>query len=162
MPQLVPGAPMTESLTSELVSEVASVRERAPSLEIVCPPLRPNTRLAIATILSVQDVAPEKSAMLRTSVFRALWQDGLDISSPGVLAELLRRAGLDQRDLPGPYFESAAECFGEWDRANYRRIPVMRAPTGATYLGLGDETALNLYMGSALFDITRDGSCSPR
>lgn len=162
MPELLPGAPMSREQDMELTSEVESVRERAPSVVIERPPLRPNTELAIGIILSVEDAFPAKVALLRTAVFRALWQRGLDISKPLVLEELVRSCGLSPSALPAPYTAQARACFDEWDRANYRRIPVLRAPTGATYLGLGDSQRLGLFMGSALFDIEVPGTCTPR
>lgn len=161
MPDLVPGVSMSEELDQELSTEVACVRERAPTISICRPPLRPNTRLAIATLLSVEDVFPDKASELRTAVFRALWQEGLDISNSDVLRGLLDKGNIDMDELPAPYYSKAKECFDEWDQANYRRIPALRAPTGTTYLGLGDAEALKLFMGSALFDMTRPGNCTP-
>lgn len=161
MPELLRGTPMSEEQDMELTSEVDSVRERAPNVRIERPPLRPNTELAIGIILSVEDTFPETVAPLRTAVFRALWQRGLDISNPLVLEDLIRSCGLSPSALPAPYTAQARTCFDDWDQANYRRIPVLRAPTGATYLGLGDSKKLSLFMGSALFDIEAAGSCTP-
>ena len=160
MPELAPALSNSDEVQQELTREVAVVRERAPEVEICRPPLRPNTRLAIATLLSVEEALPDRAAELRTLVFRALWRRGQDISDPDVLASLLEEAGIDAALVPAPNVSLAQECFDEWNQAKYCRIPTLRAPTGATYLGLGDAKALHLFMGSALFDMARPGSCS--
>tara|TARA_R110002096_G_scaffold44526_6_gene120142 strand:+ start:40230 stop:40838 length:609 start_codon:yes stop_codon:yes gene_type:complete len=160
MPELAPALSESDEVQAELSREIASVRDRAPEIEISRPPNRPNSRLAIATLLSVEEAFPDRAAELRTLVFRALWQRGQDISSPAVLANVLKEAGIEAAFVPAPNVSLAQECFEEWDQAKYCRIPALRAPTGATYLGLGDAKALHLFMGSALFDMARPGSCT--
>ncbi len=161
MPELAAGRPLSSSQSELLTSEVTQVRERAPDVSIERPPTRPNTLLAISILLAIEENDPETSAKLRTCFFRALWQRGLDLSDPAILNSLIRSCGVDPKRLPAPDFKAASAAFSEWNTANYRRIPVLSAPTGAVYLGLGDSHKLDVFMGSALFDSQGSGSCFP-
>lgn len=141
-----------------LDSEVAAVRGRAPEVGVVRPPMRPNTRLALSALELLTARNREHARKLRGLLFRALWREGIDISDRSALAVLLSGfdVGLAELDQAAG---AVAEHTATWRARGWNRIPVIEAATGTTYMGLGERRLLEVFMGSALFDVDRGGSC---
>ena len=78
---------------AELADEVFTVRHRAPEIPIALPPARPNTALANGVLTEILKIEPSKADNFRCLVYKALWVDGLDISSPEVLHGLCLESG---------------------------------------------------------------------
>lgn len=134
--------PMVDSATpsfeeqAQLTSEVASVRKRAPEVRIITPSSRPNTALASRFMAAAEAYCPEKVDTLRRLIYRALWQEGRDISDADVMDDLLVEAGIEE--LPG--LSEAEETMRFWqedweDGGFDRRIPSMDNDVGGRILG---------------------------
>lgn len=67
--------------------ELNEVRRAAPEIELNTPPGLPNSNLASRTFAALP---PERRIAFLHRVYRALWVDGLDISSPAVIDEMTR------------------------------------------------------------------------
>lgn len=69
--------------------ELAEVRLHAPEIELNAPPGLPNSRLASGVFAGLP---PEQGIEFLHSVYRALWVQGQDISSPAVIEQLAGRS----------------------------------------------------------------------
>lgn len=160
MPDLIPLARATGSLRDDLVNEVAIVNTRVHGIELSVPDYRPNTQRALAMLLSAEEHCPDVAAEMRMALFRTLWRDNRDISDPQVLQTVAEIFSDELGSEFSDYNSSVAAHTEEW--REYDRIPALKSPTGATYLGLGDKHALSIFMGSALFDMEREYACYPK
>ena len=79
----------------ELSREVADLRRRTPSTQINVPMFRPNSGAAALLMHAVGKSEPDKASLLRRDIYRALWIDGEDISSPEILARLLAQLEIE-------------------------------------------------------------------
>ena len=164
MPELVIGEIADDNVRDDLINEVGILNTRVENIKLRVPDYRPNTSRALAMLLAAEERCPEIAPDLRMAVFRALWRDNKDISDPEVLQAI---AGDYTGDLAGTadtdfsaYALQVERNTQEWRQ--FDRIPTLKAPTGATYLGLGDQQALSVFLGSALFDTERDFACFPK
>ncbi|MGB0638919.1 MAG: protein kinase domain-containing protein, partial [Myxococcota bacterium] len=135
-----------------LSTEVHEVHHRAPDVGLILPPQRCRSTIATRLAVYVQRYAPEKAGAFRHAVYKALWQQGLDIGERSVLVDLL-----DMHALPP---ELVDECATEpmeltawqsdWDSADFDHcIPVLTHPASERVLiGLADErTLLKFFLG---------------
>lgn len=127
-----------------VASEVHTVRQRAREINIVTPPIRPNTALATQYLLTIQEQDSDLANRFRTQLYRALWQEGLNISRLDVIQECLQYASthasnIEKCQLPLPS-ESATALMREWQQlwesGDYSlRIPCALAQDGSALLG---------------------------
>ena len=140
-------------LLAALAGEVAELRRRAPSIQINLPLLRPNTAAAVALANSVNAADPERAALLRRRIFRALWIDGEDISRPELLAAMLEDLEIEPPDMQA---SAAIDWRREWDsRPEFdHNIPIVVSASGETVVGfpLEPELAAFLDTGSMVSD----------
>lgn len=137
-------------LLSELTTEVAEVRRRAPSIEINVPMLRPGSAAAAALVYAISREDPIEAARLRRRIYRALWIDGQDISDPHTLAALLLELDIE---LASPYALSNAELSAwqsEWANNTEfdRNLPVVISESGETVIGFPLEPELDAFLNS--------------
>lgn len=120
---------------AQLTAEVASVRKRAPEVQIVSPGARPNSALA-AQYLAAAERRGDAVDLLRTLIFRAVWRDVRDISDAWVLDELVHHSGLDRIE-PGTDTDVVlADWQQVWELGGFdRRIPCMENEGGGRLLG---------------------------
>lgn len=121
---------------AQLTSEVASVRKRAPEIQIVTPTSRPNTALACRMVAAAEAHAPDRVPAFRRLIYRALWQEGQDISDAEVMDAMLVRSGIEQ--LPGLSEAEETMRFWQqsWEEGGFdRRIPSMDNDVGGRMLG---------------------------
>ncbi|WP_432471641.1 diguanylate cyclase [Amphritea sp. HPY] len=131
----------------ELTSEVATVRHRAPDISIALPPSRPNTEQANVIAESLRQIRNDISEQFRKLVYRALWQDGLDISTPKVLQQLLEQAGSHQPEFNPVVKETLSDWQKNWEQGRYdQRIPVMQHPKGEPLIGLASIQDILSYL----------------
>jgi diguanylate cyclase (GGDEF)-like protein len=135
-------------LLSELTTEVAEVRRRAPSTKINIPLIRPGTAAATTLISAIQKQNPYIAARLRRAIFRALWLDGRDISDPDLLAGLLQ-----DLDITAPGFDADLQAElsvwqNEWrNNAEYdRNTPIVVSSHGETVVGFPLEPELDSFL----------------
>ncbi|MDJ0879578.1 MAG: diguanylate cyclase [Halieaceae bacterium] len=121
---------------TQLTAEVASVRKRAPEVQIITPPARPGTRLANLFLAAAELAAAPGLPTFRTLVFRALWRDGEDISDIAVLKRLAEKAGLDIPTLGDDEQKLTGAWQQIWATGDFdRRVPSMENGFGGRMLG---------------------------
>jgi diguanylate cyclase (GGDEF)-like protein len=79
---------------NKLINQVNIIRKRAQEVDIVTPLFRPNTGLANRIVYLMRNQSKPKLVQCRTLIYRALWLDGLDISTHQVLKEIVKTAQL--------------------------------------------------------------------
>ena len=123
---------------SELASEVSEVRRRMPATEIRVPVFRPNSSLASKIMVMASRIAPDTAASMRRSIYRALWKDAMDISSPEVLEELMRAHELELSFDEDVVERELSTWQRLWDGTDHfeRNIPITLGESGATIIGL--------------------------
>ena len=117
---------------TQLINEVGVVRKRAPEVTIVTPAFRPKTELSNSLVLELdrREVAGTKLSELRTLIYRAYWQQGLDISDPDVLKDLCRQAELDYpaQEFVEPCKDELKQWQQQWEGERFHcRLPAMMA-----------------------------------
>lgn len=133
-----------------LSTEVVEVHHRAPDVTLVLPQQRCRSTVATRLQTYVQREHPEKQHAFRRDVFRALWQDGLDIGEESALKALL-----DRHEVPDLFLQFCEQeplelqaWQEEWEQADYdRSIPVLAHPeSGRVLIGLPEERVLKEFM----------------
>ncbi|MEP5764937.1 MAG: diguanylate cyclase [Halieaceae bacterium] len=153
-------SPSFQELT-QLTAEVASVRKRAPEVQIVTPASRPNTEAANLLIAACELRGDPGIGNLRTLIYRALWRNGDDISDPVVLTRLVYDAGLDALQ-PGAREEQLTAAWQQlWEKGQFdRRIPCMENAQGGRMLGFPAIPRLMPFLQGQHDDAdTRGASC---
>ncbi len=121
---------------TQLTAEVASVRKRAPEVQIITPPSRPNTQLANLMIAAAELRGDANLPTFRTLVYRALWREGEDISQREILDGLARQAGLEELDFGDDERKLTGAWQQLWEKGNFdTRIPSMENFQGGRMLG---------------------------
>ena len=168
---------------SMLANEVFAIHHRAPDVSVSLPKRRPGSSLATRLVMAVSQYASDKAPEFRLALYRALWQDGLDLSQPGVLESSLRKAGLEKFldadpraetnngnpmerwefwKLLGPEPKELVLWQNRWetDEAFDRRIPLIEnTQTNALLLGLPSEEALYQFLLSRREHFVNDDVC---
>lgn len=156
----------SESVSAEqqalLKHEYSLVTQRAPDIRIECPEFCVNTRLAILTLISVQRYFPEHAASYQTALYRAYWQQGLDISDPQVLYDLLLAIGLPEVNVSQASREQQAAWQAEWEFGDFdHRIPALRSPDNQILLGLQHlDNIRSFFLHSSVDDHSYGESCN--
>ena len=145
----------------ELETEMVAIAQRAPDVVVNAPPFRPRSGPGIALLAEALRHAPEQTTALRRSLFRALWQDGINIADPDVLAHLADEAGLGGLRSGHRAHAQAAAWTDDWRTQRYNRIPTVVSQHGATLLGLPTAERLDLFLRSGHFGSSTDDVCRP-
>ena len=66
---------------SLLANEVFAIHHRAPDVEVSLPKRRPGSSLATRLVMAISQYASDKAPELRLALYRALWQNGLDLAN---------------------------------------------------------------------------------
>jgi diguanylate cyclase (GGDEF)-like protein len=133
-----------------LSSEVFEVHHRAPDIELMLPPQRCRSTVATRLSVYVERFAPAQVHSFRQALYRALWQEGLDIGAVNVLQGLLTAHSLPL-SLLDECSEEPMELTSwqqEWDSADFdHSIPVLTHPaSGRVLIGLPDERTLTEFL----------------
>lgn len=121
---------------AELSDEVVTVRKRASNVHISLPSFRPNTELATKLTVAAFIVDQEKASILRTLIYQAYWQDGLDVSKRSVLDPIIKRSGFDEVILSEIVDAIVTHYQMNWEQGDFaRRIPSMKSVEGNVFLG---------------------------
>lgn len=121
------GRPLTGPLADDLASELAVIRARlAPGerLRLHEPAVLVNTARAVAAYAAVP---PGRRGLVRWEVFRAYWEDGVDIAAPGAVPAL---------GDPDAGTAEAARWRAEWASVAEGVVPTMVLPDGTAARGL--------------------------
>jgi diguanylate cyclase (GGDEF)-like protein len=146
---------------TQLTAEVASLRKKAPEIQMVTPPFRPNTGLANEFLAACELRRPSQVARLRNQIFRGLWRNGEDISRPDVLVGLARQAGAGTLE-PGRDDEELSSVWQSlWEEGRFdRRIPSMENSSGGRILGFPAIPRLMSFLqGQVDEDVLLGASC---
>ena len=142
--------PAPPDLAAELKRETEILTQIAPELPMRELTAKPNTRPAILGTITALRIDQTKGKQLKSSLYRAVWRDGLDVSSPSVLTELAAAAGFDPDEL-APTPEDAAKLMSwreSWAETNIGAVPMIVDPTRHTALpGLQTTEALAALLG---------------
>ena len=168
---------------SLLANEVFAIHHRAPDVAVSLPKRRPGSSLATRLVMAISQYASDKAPELRLALYRALWQNGLDLSQPDVLETSLREAGLGKfLDLDSKTETSNGNPMERWefwkllgpepkelivwqnrwetDESFDRRIPLIEnTQTNALLLGLPSEEALYQFLLSRRAHFVNDDVC---
>lgn len=152
----------TDADRRELIREVDDLNTQAPDIALVLPPTRPNSRLASKLLATVMRSCPEKAAAFRTAVYRALWQQGEDISAPAILEELLLSIGLPRLQAISAADNDLLSWRTAWELGQFSsNIPSLESSSGFKLLGLPPREQLEKFVlqGKAKVTGFKDASC---
>lgn len=115
------------ALAAELERETATLSQLAPDLPLRRLTGKPNTRAAILAAIVALRINRERGHEFKLSLYRAVWQQGQDISDLGVLAELFQGAGFEPDDLSlGPEEEATyLNWRAQWAATNTGAVPLI-------------------------------------
>ena len=132
----------------ELTREVAELRRRAPSIQVVVPLFRPDSALASQLLDAVSKQFPARASPLRHAIFRALWVDGLDISRAEILDSLLAQLDIDLALSSITASDDLSAWQHEWDSDSEfkRNLPIVISKQGEKVIGFPLETELNAFL----------------
>ncbi len=157
---LTPEKAAAPAAFAEMKAEYDKVLEKScGDVALTLPAKRPSSALAIATLLRVESITPERLGEARTRLFRALWREGLDFSRPEVIREKLHDFDLGNFNDMNAELAVVRERTRKWLSGEINYIPAILSPTGVNYIGMGTKKALKVFFGSALFDSHHEGVC---
>ncbi|MDP1891156.1 MAG: DsbA family protein [Gemmatimonadaceae bacterium] len=125
-------------LMRALEDDVDAVRRMAPDVAITPPPLKPNTRRAIAAVATVHGQHVPRAAEFRRALGAALWVSGEDISDGAVINSVASWAGVPGWvDLDGPAGRRLADEWDmDWMTLRLGGVPRLVRPDGRVLWGL--------------------------
>lgn len=159
-PELPLIARQAHPLSQTIPEELATLKEREPSLVIANPGVRPNVRRALDFLVAVQTEKPDAFWPTLLMFYRALWQDGSDISKKRVVVQLAERAKVADVEVTSAHQERRRTYTREWLAGPFEeRLPVARSKHGPVLLGLNDEQRFVLFLKSGLISVRGGLSC---
>lgn len=146
---------------AELTSEIKQLNLIAPELSIQIPPSRPNSHNAIKSICDAQTTDRKRAIHFRTIVYRALWQDGVDISNMATLNRLRAAAELPPYVSSNQPRDDMTQWQREWEQGEFARItPSLVTANNNKILGLPANDLLEAMLsGSVPNDIDEGAFC---
>ncbi len=146
----------------ELIREVDDVAVKAPDISLILPPTRPNSRQASKLLATIMRSSPEKAVKFRTAVYRALWQQGDDISTSEVLEKILLAVGLPRLQPISAADNDLLSWHTAWELGQFaRNIPSLESSNNFKLLGLPATEQLEKFLSSGKAKVTsfKDASC---
>jgi predicted DsbA family dithiol-disulfide isomerase len=139
-----PAARPSRAVAEQVSREVGEVREAAPEVRVEVPERLPSSNLALAAYAAAVHADPRAAARFRLLAFRALWQDGRDISRPEVVGALLEEAGLPAQ------LSAAEEVPVAWEEgfasSGLPGVPAAVREDGTRMLGIVPLAELKAYL----------------
>lgn len=120
--------------------DVDAVKQQAPEVEIAAPPVKPNSRRAIAAIAAVHRQHAPRASAFRQALSAALWVRGEDISDGKVINAVASWSGIPGWvDLDGPAgHRMADEWEMDWVTKRLGGVPRLVRPDGRVLWGLAN------------------------
>ena len=146
-----------------LTSEIASVRRRAPEVDIATPTFRPNTAHVNRVLVTASRADAQRARRLRTALYRALWRDGEDISDPAVIDRHLGAVGFDS--LPPLHsVDSLLDAWqSQWEEGEFsKRIPSTVSSSGRVLVGFAPFDDLLRFLNDGEFESSEGETCELR
>ncbi len=138
-----PGLPVPSRLGDRrimraLEDDVDAVRRLAPDVAIAPPPVKPNTRRAIAAVATVYGQHAPRAAAFRRALGAALWVRGEDIADGAVINAMALWARVPGWvDLDGPAGHRLADEWDmDWMTLRLGGVPRLVRPDGRVLWGL--------------------------
>lgn len=109
---------------------------------------RPSSAAASSLVYAIGRDDPIEAARLRRRIYRALWVDGQDISSPGTLASLLQELDIELPSHAKLSNEELTAWPSEWANNTEfnRNLPVIISESGETVIGFLLEPELDAFL----------------
>jgi predicted DsbA family dithiol-disulfide isomerase len=134
------------TFASELAREVQFVQRLAPEVPIALPRGKPNTAPAIVAVAAAMDRDPSKAHLFATSLYRAFWQHGTDISNPSVIQDLARGAGVPDLSITAHAVERVTAWYEAWMDRGVGSVPDLIRQDGESITGLVDVDTLRRFV----------------
>ena len=153
--ELHPGISPKDSSSSEIRQKLDQELERlhriAPSITVNKPESISNTKRAMAAIEHIQQREPWRGPEARRLLYRAIWQDGRDVTEWSTVREVLEDFHLDDMDDTSPELKSVDASTREWNSRGEGRIPMLVTEgQQSLWHGLGERSELMRYIDSHL------------
>lgn len=134
------------------------IRERAPEMEVRPVQLWPSTLPVARAVAAMTRTGRGDVGVFVSRMYRALWQEGRDPSSPLVIGEALRAA--DARALAPNHEDDALldTWRAEWSLLE-QRTPTFVSTSGVALVGLATERRLEAFLRSGKIADTNDDAC---
>ncbi len=135
-----------------LEDDVDAVRRMAPDVALTPPPVKPNTRRAIAAVAAVHRQHAPRASAFRRALGAALWVRGDDISDGTVINSVAVWSGVPGWvDLDGPAGHRLADEWEmEWVTRRLGGVPRLVRPDGRVLWGLVPAEALTEFFTTPL------------
>ncbi|MFT4978216.1 MAG: diguanylate cyclase (GGDEF)-like protein [Myxococcota bacterium] len=158
-------AQRTMEVQSLLSAEVSALRRRIPSLDVSTPAFRASSGPANHLLQALSGATPEALLRLRVGIYRAYWQDGLDIEDEDVLHELVGQSGVVAAMAGLEVVTRQLQAWqDEWEVSRYhQRIPVLLESGADCYiLGLPAYTVVQDFLQGREIDPSAQGALTCR
>lgn len=137
----------TESM-AELASDIFSIRSRVPDISISLPMNRGDSFFPTLCAIAAQLIDPALAQTFMRSMYRALWIEGKELSSPSVIFHCLEEAGLPTEVETDEICEEILTRWqGEWETGPFAlRTPAIIAPDGRKLVGLLNPETVSAFL----------------
>jgi len=149
----------TKDYSKKYQEEVSSCLLRADGVLLSPPPIRYESKNSLMALELVKEKDPKNFNKFKRAIYRAMWQDNLDISSLEVLKDIAFKTTELRLDEISNYDTSVDKNTKLWEDLGYDRIPMSLANTGAKYLGLGSKDALVTFISSGEISNSSSDAC---
>ncbi|MBL7002574.1 MAG: diguanylate cyclase [Gammaproteobacteria bacterium] len=127
-----------------LINQVSDIKQQIPSLEIKTPDYKPNTEFAIQAILKNSEGDPFQRLSLIQRFYEALWVEGLDISEPEVITNIISD---EARHVDNTNLNSVKKLMlqwqSSWENAEFDcNIPAIESSNKGRLIGLPTKDQL--------------------
>lgn len=154
----IPARPLTPSEEAFVDKELVILRERAPELSVERIELWPSTLPVARAVAAMTRTGRGEIGAFVSSMYRALWQEGRDPSSPLVLSAALRNAGASGL-VASPEGDLLLDAWrADWEACE-QRTPTFVSNSGVALVGLATERRLEAFLRSGRLADTSDDAC---
>ncbi|MDP6945386.1 MAG: ATP-binding protein, partial [Myxococcota bacterium] len=130
-----------------LTDEWSRVLKRCEGVTVVRPCRRTNTHIALCVLNYLREQGPQRINDARRRLFRAIWRDGLDISTLDTVSAVLDDFDLGDFELDGAASETLQHSTAAWRALDESRIPTVVSEHGdRQHLGLGQRSLLHQFI----------------
>jgi predicted DsbA family dithiol-disulfide isomerase/anti-sigma regulatory factor (Ser/Thr protein kinase) len=153
--ELHPGVSPEDGSSSEIHQKLDQKLERlhriSPSITIKKPETISNTKRAMAALERIRQREPWRGPEARQLLYRAIWQDGRDVTEWSAIRQILEDFHLDELDDTSTELKSVDASTQEWRTRGEDRIPML-VPENQQSLwhGLGERSELMRYIDAQL------------
>ena len=145
------------TIIDTIAQHIKLIQERAPDVVIKAPIFRPNTALAMSTLIEMASINKSDSIKLRGILYRAYWHDSADISNPSVLQQLLKRVDTTIENISQTTQTKMVDWQIMWEEGAYdQKIPAFDSKDYGKMVGLPTTQDLLFYLSKLDIDEDED------